>query len=237
MWRPVMLQRRSREVIGLSVVTPDVALEQKAPLADVLPELAPAGKKAPALRLNRKFLFAGAAALALAAAGWFGFDYVTVGRFMVTTDDAYVRANNTTLGAKVSGYVSDLAVEDNTKVRAGDVIARIDDGDYRLAVDSAREKVNTQNATVARFEQQIVAQRAAVEQAKAQLVSAQAAKVRMQAEDDRQQSLAGKEFASRQTLEQAVANRDQAVAAVTNAAAAIDGAQAQIGVLQAQRQE
>jgi membrane fusion protein (multidrug efflux system) len=59
----------------------------------------------------------------------------------------------------------------------------------------------------------------------------------MQAEYDRQQLLAGKEFASRQTLEQAVANRDQAVAAVSNAAAAIDGAQAQIGVLQAQRQE
>jgi membrane fusion protein, multidrug efflux system len=232
-----MLQRRSREVIGLSVVTPDVALEHKAPLADVLPQSAPAATKAPALRLNRKFLLSGAAALAIAAAGWFGFDYLSVGRFMVTTDDAYVRANSTTLGAKVSGYVADFAVEDNTQVRAGDVIARIDDGDYRLAVDSARDKVNTQNATVARFEQQIVAQQAAVEQSKAQLVSVQAAKVRMQAEYDRQQSLAGKEFASRQTLEQAVANRDQAVAAVSNAAAAIDGAQAQIGVLQAQRQE
>ena len=87
---------------------------------------------------------AAAAMLALIGGGWFGFDYATAGRFMVSTDDAYVRANNTTLGAKVSGYISELLVEENTKVRAGDVIARIDDGDYRLAVDSARDKVATQ---------------------------------------------------------------------------------------------
>ena len=129
---------------------------------------------------------------------------------MVSTDDAYVRANNTTLGAKVSGYVSEFLVEDNTKVRAGDVIARIDDGDYRLAADSARDKVATQEATIERFDRQIDAQRAAVEQAQAQLVSAQAAQTRMRSEFDRQQALAGKEFASKQTLEQSLANRDQA---------------------------
>ena len=52
---------------------------------------------------------------------------------------------------------------------AGEVIARIDDGDYRLAVASARDKVATQQATVERFDRQIVAQQAAVEQTKAQL--------------------------------------------------------------------
>ena len=104
------------------------------------------------------------------------------------------------------------------------MIARIDDGDYRLAVASARDKVATQQATVERFERQIVAQRAAVEQAKAQLASANAAQIRAQAEYDRQQALAGKAFASKQTLEQAVAGRDQAVAAVRSAEAAVEGA-------------
>ena len=162
---------------------------------------------------------------------------MTTGRFMVSTDDAYVRANNTTLGAKVSGYVSEFLVEDNTKVRAGDVIARIDDGDYRLAADSARDKVATQEATIERFDRQIDAQRAAVEQAQAQLASAQAAQTRMQSEFERQQALAGKEFASKQTLEQSIANRDQANAAVQSAQAALDGAIANVGVLQAQKQE
>jgi membrane fusion protein, multidrug efflux system len=189
------------------------------------------------LAANRKRILVGVAAVALLAGGWFGFDYMTTGRFLVSTDDAYVRAYNTTLGAKVSGYVSAFLIDDNTKVRAGDVVARIDDGDYRLAVNSARDKVATQEATIARFDRQIEAQRAVVEQAQAQLISAQAAQKRMQSEYDRQQALAGKEFASKQTLEQSLANRDQADASVQNAKAVLDGAIANVGVLQAQKRE
>jgi membrane fusion protein, multidrug efflux system len=187
---------------------------------------------------NRKRILIGAgAAAALFAAGWFGWDYVTTGRFMVSTDDAYVRANNTTLGAKVSGYISELLVEENSKVRAGAVIARIDDGDYRLAVASARDKVATQEATIVRFDRQIEAQRTAVEQAQAQLASVRAAQTRMDSEFERQQALVNKQFASKQTLEQSVANRDQANASVQSAQAALDGAIANIGVLQAQKKE
>jgi membrane fusion protein (multidrug efflux system) len=182
-------------------------------------------------------MMGGVAAIALGGAGWFGYGYVTVGRYLISTDDAYVRAYNTTLGAKVSGYISEFVVEDNTWVHAGDVIARIDDGDYQLAVDSARDKIATQEATIERFDRQIAAQRAGVEQAQAQLTSGLAAQRRMQLEFERQQSLAAKDFASRQTLEQAVANRDQADAAVASAKAAIDGAAASVDVLQAQQKE
>src|SRR5215470_9169839 len=188
------------------------------------------------LKANRK-VFIGVAAVALLAAGWFGFDYLTAGRFMVTTDDAYVRAYNTTLGAKVSGYVSEFLVDDNVRVRAGDVVARIDAGDYRLAADAARDKIATQEATIERFDRQIDAQRANVEQMQAQLVSAQAAQKRMQSEFERQQALAGKEFATKQTLEQSIANRDQANASVRSAQAALDSAIASVDVLQAQKKE
>jgi membrane fusion protein (multidrug efflux system) len=186
---------------------------------------------------TRKMVLMGAAAAVLLAAGWLGYDYLAVGRFVVTTDDAYVRAYNTTLGAKVAGYVSEFLVEDNTKVHAGDVIARIDDGDYRLAADGARDKIATQEATVERFDRQIDAQRANIEQMRAQLVSAQAGQKRMQSEFDRQQALAGKEFATKQTLEQSIANRDQANASVQSAQAALDSAIANVDVLQAQKKE
>jgi membrane fusion protein (multidrug efflux system) len=187
--------------------------------------------------LRNRILLGGVALAALLGAGWFGYDYLTVGRFMVGTDDAYVRAYNTTLGAKVSGYVSEFLVEDNVKVLAGDVIARIDDGDYRLAVDSARDKIATQEATIERFDRQIEAQRANVEQARAQLMSAQAAQKRAQLEFERQQALAGREYASKQTLEQTTANRDQSNAAVASAQAALDSAAANVDVLQAQQKE
>jgi membrane fusion protein, multidrug efflux system len=189
-------------------------------------------------RFSRRKLALGAGlALALGAATWFGYDWWTVGRFTVSTDDAYVGAYNTTLAAKVSGYVANVAVTDNSRVHAGDVIATLDDGDYRLAVESARNKVATQEATIARIGHQIDAQDAAVEQAKAQLVSAQAAVTRSQLELDRQNALAARDFASRQTLEQAQQNRDQAVAGVQGAQAAIDSAAANVDVLKGQQQE
>ena len=197
----------------------------------------PAGKDAPR-RVSRRTVALGAVlALAVGVAGWSGYGWWTIGRFSVATDDAYVQAYNTTLAAKVSGYVANVAVTDNTRVRAGDVIATLDDGDYRLAVNSAREKVATQEATVARMGHQITAQEAAVAQAKTQLVSAEAAAKRAGLELDRQNLLVAREASSRQLLEQAQANRDQAVAAVQGAQAAIDSAAANVDVLKGQRQE
>src|SRR5258708_6529515 len=128
-----------------------------------LPVVAPttAAPATSALKVNRTRVFMGVGAAALlAAAGWFGYNYLTAGRFMVTTDDAYVRAYNTTLGAKVAGYVSEFPVEDNTKVQAGDVIARIAHGDYRLAGNAARHKIATQEAAGRRFDRQTDTQRA-----------------------------------------------------------------------------
>jgi membrane fusion protein (multidrug efflux system) len=189
-------------------------------------------------RISRKMgLIVMAAVVALAAGGWYGYHWLTVGRFIVSTDDAYVRADATTLAAKVSGYVSAIGVGDNTYVHTGDVIARIDDGDYRLAVDTARDKLATQQSTVARIGKQIEAQKASVDQAEAQLASAQAVETRTQSELKRQQELASREFASKQTLEQAQSNRDQAVAAVKSARAALDSAIANVDVLAAQQQE
>jgi membrane fusion protein (multidrug efflux system) len=176
-------------------------------------------------------------AVAAGGASWFGYNWWTVGRFSVSTDDAYVQAYNTTLAAKVPGYVASVLVTDNSPVRAGDVIATIDDGDYRLAVDSARAKVATEQATIARMAHQIDAQQAAVAQAQAQVVSARAAAKRWDLELARQNFLATKDFASRQTLEQTQASRDQAVAAVQSAQAAVKSATADVDVLKGQQKE
>jgi membrane fusion protein, multidrug efflux system len=198
----------------------------------------PAATKTVAPRVSRRAAMIGAAVvIALAAGGWYGSHWLTTGRFIVSTDDAYVRADATTLAAKVAGYVSAINVADNTFVHTGDVIARIDDGDYRLAVDTARDRLATQESTVARIGKQIEAQQASVEQAKAQVASAQAVQTRTASELQRQKELASKEFASRQTLEQAQSNRDQAIAGVQSAQAALDSATANVDVLTAQQQE
>jgi membrane fusion protein, multidrug efflux system len=245
-----MLQStKTREPSVLTIVPHDQAGEPEAPETKGPgqtegrgrpPVMAPSAE-APAKGVRgawrKRILMAGVAAVVVLGGGWFGYDYVTVGRFVVTTDDAYVRAYTTTLGAKISGYISEFLVDDNVKVAAGDVIARIDDGDYRLAVNAARDKIATQEATIERFGRQVAAQRTNVEQAQAQLVSALAAQKRLQLELERQQALAGREYASKQTLELTTANRDQADAAVRSAQAAVDGALANVDVLQAQQKE
>jgi membrane fusion protein (multidrug efflux system) len=171
-------------------------------------------------------------AIAIAA---FGTHYVLVGRYMVSTDDAYVRANNTMLGARASGYLAKIAVGDNTEVKAGDLLFQIDDGDYKIAVDNARAKIATQEATIARIGRQAVAQQSAVEQAQAQLESAQAAAKRAEADFVRQSQLSEKGFASKATFDQSQATRDQTKASVQGAQASLDAAQAQVDVIKAQQ--
>ena len=193
---------------------------------------------APKRRLSRGLVIAASVlALTIAAGGYYGTQWWTTGRYMVSTDDAYVRAHNTTLASKISGYVAAIPVEDNARIRAGDVIAVIDAGDYRLAVDAARGKVATQQAAVDRFAHQIQAQQATLDQMRAQTDSARAGGKKALLEYDRQQALAAREFASRQSLEAAEANRDQASAGVQSARAAVTAAAANLDVLKAQQEE
>jgi membrane fusion protein, multidrug efflux system len=176
-------------------------------------------------------------AAALAFGGYEGFHWWTDGRFMVSTDDAYVQADITILSAKVSGYVSSVAITNNQSVKAGDLIAKIDDGDYRLALQSAKDKLATQQSAITRIGRQIEAGRASAAQAEAQVVSAQAEAERAESDYARQQQLARSDYTSRAALENAKAARDRANAEVKSAQAALAAAQANVQVLAAQQTE
>jgi len=186
---------------------------------------------------KRKFVMMGVLGLLALAAIGYGVYFVLVGRFYVSTDNAYVRANNTTLGARVSGHVAAILPADNSIVRTGDVIFRIDDGDYRIAVDAARSKIATQQATIDRIGRQVTALESAVEQAKAQLASSEAALKRAGLDFDRQQTLSTKGFASRAAFEISEAGRDQGIAAVKSAQAAYEAARDNVEVTKAQQAE
>src|SRR5712671_5673566 len=248
--RPVWSEEGQEKGTNPQALVP--APKELEPASKTLVETKPAGPVAPAAqatssddpavaqpkkKVTRKVILAAALVAALSVGGWYGNYWWTAGRYLVSTDDAYVGAKNTTLAAKVSGYVEAVVVEDNAQVRAGDVIAKIDDGDYRLAVDSARGKATTQQATIDRIGRQVSAQQAAIDQAKAQLASAQAGATRAELELARQQSLAARDYASKQALETAQANKLQSAAAVQGAQAAVEAAEANTDVLKAQQQE
>ncbi len=186
---------------------------------------------------KRKRVLIGIGTLLALAVAAYGVHYFLVGRFFVSTDDAYVRANNTTLGARVAGHVAAILPGDNVVVRTGDVIFQIDDGDYRIAVDAVRTKIATQQATIDRIGRQVMAFQSAVEQASAQLASAEAGLKRAGLDYDRQQALSAKGFASRATFEVSEAGRDQGAAAVKSAQAAYDAARDNVEVTKAQQEE
>ena len=198
---------------------------------------APSASAAPKPPRRKKFVLIGVGALLALAAASYGVHYILVGRFFISTDDAYVRANSTTLGARVSGHIAAILPGDNTLVHTGDVIFRIDDGDYKIAVDAARTRIATQEATIDRIGRQVAAQVSAVEQAQANLVSAQAGLKRAVLDYDRQQDLSGKGFASHATFEQSEAARDQGLAGVNAAQAAFDAARDNVEVTKAQQAE
>lgn len=217
------------EPIPIKARKPAPEVSASAPPADETPPKPP--------RSRKKLVFAALLLAALAGAGVFGLDWWQVGRFLVSTDDAYVGADTSILAARVAGHIVALDVETNQSVKAGDVIARIDDGDYRLALQAAQDKIATQQATIDRYGEQMAAARAQVDQAKAQLVSAEAELQRADLELARQSALMKDQFSSRATQETARADRDKAKAAVDAGTAAIASAQADVAVLAAQRTE
>ncbi|WP_128565336.1 HlyD family secretion protein [Methylobacterium crusticola] len=209
-----------------------------APVAAPAAARSPAEAAPPARRRVLRRLVVATLLLGAAAFGAFeGADWYKVGRFFVATDDAYVQADISTLAAKVSGYLDAVPVVNGQAVRAGDVIARIEDGDYRLALQAAEDKLATQRSTIVRIGRQVEAARAQVLQGGAQIEAAKADQVRAAADYQRQMQLAQSEFAARSRLEQARADRDRQDATVKGAEANLTALQANVAVLEAQGRE
>ena len=222
-----------------------------APLATMPASGPPTVPASVAPRSPRRFILPLILLAALGYGAHWGYDYFVEGRFLVTTDDAYIGADTAIITAKVSGHITEVSVVDNQSVHAGDLLVRIDDGDYKLAVEAAKAKIDTQDATIARIGRQVESQKAVIAQARAQIGSAQAQRQSAEADQqraalefDRSQKLAQISFGSQQRLEQATADKARTAAALTGAAAAqasaeaaLDGAKANFDVLQAQKLE
>ncbi|MGE5159357.1 MAG: HlyD family secretion protein [Gemmatimonas sp.] len=136
------------------------------------------GKAKTGLRLSRTAIKRGAFMLALAlgaaAAADFGYNYLTTGRYLETTDDAYVKADSTIVAPKVSGYIADVAVSDNQPVKAGQLLARIDDRDFKAALDQAHADVAAAEAAVRNLDAQLALQQPVIQQQAAEVDAADA---------------------------------------------------------------
>jgi membrane fusion protein, multidrug efflux system len=115
-----------------------------------------------------------AVSLGIAAAADFGYGYLTTGRYLESTDDAYVKADSTIISPKVSGYIAQVLVGDNQPVKAGQLLARIDDRDFRTALEQAQADVAGSEAAVCNLDAQIALQQSIIEQGTADVAAAEA---------------------------------------------------------------
>jgi membrane fusion protein (multidrug efflux system) len=201
------------------------------PTVSPVPVLVPAAR--PTGRL-RRLLLAGAAVAALAGASWYGFDYWTVGRFLVSTDDAYVRADNTTIAPKVSGYLREVLVGDNEPVKAGTVLARIDERDFKVALDQARADVAAAQAAIASKKAQLEVQQANIAAAKGAVEVDIAAKTFASQENKRYTELAATGYGSLQNAQAAQSKNAGAEAAIARDQANLVSALKQVDLLKAE---
>jgi membrane fusion protein (multidrug efflux system) len=182
----------------------------------------------------RKVLMAGATVAVVAGAAWYGWDYWTVGRYLVSTDDAYVKADNTTIAPKVSGYLQEVLVGDNERVKAGQILARIDQRDFRVALDQAKADVAAARAAIASKQAQLEVQRTAIDAAKATLDVDQATVTFAAQENKRYTDLATTGYGSVQNAQQAQSRNAGAQAAIVRDTANLASAVKQIDLLKAE---
>nr|VVN24695.1 putative multidrug resistance protein EmrK [Pseudomonas fluorescens] len=144
----------------------------------------------------------------------------------------------------MAGYVAEVRVADNARVKAGEVLVRLDPRDYQQRLRQARAQqaasaaaVQAQQARLATFSAQLDEQRQAIARAQAEHAASEGEARRAQLDWQRYRQLAGQQAASAQRLESATASRVKAQALLRAAAAELERQQARQRVLSSQRQQ
>jgi len=159
--------------------------------------------------------------------------YLLVGQYFVSTDDAYIGANTTLIAPKISGYVTNVLVNDNQPVRRGQLLITLDDRDYQTALAAAKADTQAAAAAILSDQAQIVLQQAKIAAAAATVEGDKAKLAYAQSNDRRYASLTASGAATRQNSEQASTESQTAKAQLDADNAALLGARLQVNVLNA----
>ena len=230
---PTQSEAVSRAAASSSVVSEvtNLAANGSATTSGLEASIHPTPARGPRVRRLLRPVLAGVGVIALAvgASWWF-----TEGRWIESTDDAYVHGDIAVLGPRIDGEVKSVAVADNQFVHAGDPLIILDPADWQARLAQARAAAAEAGAAVTTAHRQLAQQQAAIQAANAAVTQAQAEQVRAQADATRTASLTSGGWASRQADDQAIAAKRKADAAVASAQAQEQAAREQLTVLAAQ---
>lgn len=184
---------------------------------------------------GRRMLLGGVGLLALITAVSAGGLYIDYSSRFATTDDAFIAARQFAVAPKVPGYLTSVPVTDNQHVGTGDVIAHVDERDYRVALALAEAAVTAAEAGIANIDAQMQVQQAQITASETQVKLSEARLVYAQQQSERYGELAKEGWSSRQTGELAISELYQQQAALANARANVTVAHRQLDSLKAQR--
>jgi membrane fusion protein, multidrug efflux system len=184
--------------------------------------------------LRRRALLLSIGAVAVIAAAIYGVRWWTVGRFIESTDDAYLQADSVTIAPKVSGYVSEVYVTDNQAVTVGQPLVRLDRRQYQAILEQANATIAARKADIERGAAELLQQQATIAQARAQLQGARSAETHAIEEVKRYEPLVATGAETNEKLADLVNARNQAAATVAADIAAVQAAQRQPASTQAQ---
>jgi membrane fusion protein (multidrug efflux system) len=185
----------------------------------------------------RKLILLSGIALALLAAAAGGYHFWQQIRFVESTDNAYVEGDISVISPRIEGYVASVPVGDNQAVREGDVLATIEDSDYRARVAQAEAAVAGARASLATIDSQITYQDARIAEMVAAEKSAGAELTRARQAFERNQKLVASKIIGTQEMDTITATRLKAEADASRIAAGLVAERAQKGVLEANRIE
>lgn len=158
-------------------------------------------------------------------------------QYYVSTEDAYVSGDIATIAPKLSGYLEEIVVAPNTQVKKGDMLFRLDQTDYKIALDRASLQLEAQAQALKTLDAQIMAAKSSLRATQAQKDVAQAVKTNATQQLRRIQQLNKGSYSSQAQLDSGLSKLHQANANVDSAAAQADTAQANIDVLTAKKNE
>lgn len=167
----------------------------------------------------------------LSGAGYgahWGWHWWTDGRFQETTDDAFLQSDKVVVAPKVGGFVAELAVGDNQPVRAGDVLARLDDKDYQVVLAQDEADLEKSKASLEGVGAALIQQQARIVEARADVANTSAALAFARQEDTRYADLYARGAGTNQRTQQASSDLRMKTAALDKANAGYEAAQKQI---------
>jgi membrane fusion protein (multidrug efflux system) len=191
----------------------------------------PAGHAKHPLR-NALFIAGGVAVLIGACI--YGHGWWTSGRFMISTDDAYLQADSVSISPQIAGYIVAAPVQDNQAVAPGQLLARIDDRDYRTALAAAQANADSAAAGAEMLVQQMAQQTYAIAEAQAAVASDQATLSFARQNYGRYASLAQNGAATAQEAQQSGTSAKNSQANLQRDLAALGVARTQMAVLSAE---